>query len=217
MKRTYFPDQEAVGRRLRLLKESHHGVAFLVGVVGDVRHDGLASTTGPAIYVPVAQTPFTVLDMSLVVRTATVPESVIGAIREAVRTVNRDQPVSYEFETMARIVEATLGQPRFHSALLSGFAFAALVLACVGIYGVMAQTVAARARELAVRAAMGATQNALQGLILRQTAIVTGIGLLAGLLGMSLLTRLLGTMLSEVSATNGCGRRWSGRARGGFW
>jgi ABC-type lipoprotein release transport system permease subunit len=95
----------------------------IVGVVGDVRHDGLASTTGPVIYVPVAQTPFTVLDMSLV-------------------------------------------------------------------------------RELAVRAAMGATQDALQGLILRQTAIVTGIGLLAGLLGMSLLTRLLGTMLYEVSATD---------------
>jgi ABC-type antimicrobial peptide transport system permease subunit len=103
---------------------------------------------------------------------------------------------------MARIVEATLGQPRFHSALLSGFAFAALVLACVGIYGVMAQTVAARARELAVRAAMGATRDALQGLILRQTAIVTGMGLIAGLLGMSVLTRLLGTMLYEVSASD---------------
>ena len=200
LRRTYFANQEAVGRRLRLLDPTMEW-RTIVGVVGDVRHDGLASTTGPVIYVPVAQTPFTVLDMSLVVRTATVPESVIGAIREAVRTVDRDQPV-YEIETMARIVEATLEQPRFHSALLSGFAFAALVLACVGIYGVMAQTVAARARELAVRAAMGATQDALQGLILRQTAIVTGIGLLAGLLGMSLLTRLLGTMLYEVSATD---------------
>ena len=95
-----------------------------------------------------------------------------------------------------------MSAPRFHSTLLSGFALAALVLACVGIYGVMAQTVTARARELAVRAAMGATRDALQGLVLRQTAIVTGIGLLAGLLGISLLTRLLGTMLYEVSATD---------------
>ena len=201
LRRTYFANQEAIGRRLRLLDPTMEW-RTIVGVVGDVRHDGLASTTGPAIYVPVAQTPFTVLDMSLVVRAATVPESVIGAIREAVRTVDRDQPVN-EIETMARIVEATPPwQPRFHSALLSGFAFAALVLACVGIYGVMAQTVASRARELAVRAAMGATQDALQGLILRQAAIVTGIGLLAGLLGMNLLTRLLGTMLYEVSPTD---------------
>jgi ABC-type antimicrobial peptide transport system permease subunit len=92
-------------------------------------------------------------------------------------------------------------RPTIHPALLSGFAFAAL-LACVGIYGVMAQTVAARARELAVRAAMGATRDALQGLILRQTTIVTGMGLIAGLLGMSVLTRLLGTMLYEVSASD---------------
>ena len=200
LRRTYFANQAAVGRRLRLLDPTMEW-RTIVGVVGDVRHDGLASRAGPDIYVPLAQTPFAVLDMSLVVRTASMPESVIGAVREAVRAVDRDQPV-YEIETMERIVESTLGQPRFHSTLLSGFAIAALVLACVGIYGVMAQTVTARARELAVRAAMGATQDALQALVLRQTAIVTGIGLLAGLLGVALLTRLLRTMLYEVSATD---------------
>jgi putative ABC transport system permease protein len=200
LRRTYFANQEAVGRRLRLLDPTMEW-RTIVGVVGDVRHDGLAGETGPDIYVPVAHTPFAVLDVSFVVRTASVPENAIGAIREAVRAVDRDQPV-YEIETMARIVHSTLGQPRFHSTLLSGFALAALVLACVGIYGVMAQTVTARARELAIRAAMGATSDLLQGLVLRQTAIVTGIGLLAGLFGLSLLTRLLHTMLYEVSATD---------------
>jgi putative ABC transport system permease protein len=200
LRRTYFAKQDAVGKRLRLLDPTMEW-RTIVGVVGDVRHDGLDGETGPDIYVPAAQTPFAVHDMSFVVRTTTVPESVIGGIRAAVRSVDSEQPI-YEIQTMADVVESTLGRPRFHSSLLTGFALAALVLACVGIYGVMAQTVAGRVREFGVRAALGATQRDLQGLVLRQTAIVTGSGLLVGLLGVALLTRLLTTLLYDVSATD---------------
>jgi putative ABC transport system permease protein len=131
VKRTYFPDREAVGQRLRLLDPTMEW-RTIVGVVGDVRHDGLDGTTGPDIYVPDAQTPFAVLDMSLVVRTTNAPEGLISGVREAVRAVDGDQPI-YQVEPMAHVVESSLGQPRFHSTLLTGFALAALMLACLGI------------------------------------------------------------------------------------
>jgi putative ABC transport system permease protein len=200
LKRAYFPNQEAVGKRLRLLDPTMEW-RTIVGVVGDVRHDGLNGATGPDIYLPDAQTPFPVLDMSLVVRTTFAPEGVISGVRDAARAVDPNQPI-YEIETMTQVVESTLGQPRFHSTLLTGFAVAALTLACLGIYGVMAQAVAGRTRELAVRAAMGATGLTLKSLVLRQAAVLTGIGLLVGLAGATLLTRLLGTLLYEVSATD---------------
>jgi putative ABC transport system permease protein len=197
---TYFADQDAVGKRLRLLDPTMEW-RTIVGVVGDVRHDGLDGTTGPDIYVPAAQTPFAVHEMSFVVRTTTLPASVVSGVRGAVRAVDGEQPI-YEIQTMTDVVESTLGSPRFHSTLLTGFAFAALVLACVGIYGVMAQTVAGRVREFGVRAALGATERDLEGLVLRQTALLTGAGLLVGLVGVALLTRLLTTLLYDVSATD---------------
>ena len=137
LKRSYFADQDAVGKRLRLLDPTMEW-RTIVGVVGDVRHDGLDGAIGPDIYVPAAQTPFAVLDVSFVVRTTLAPEGLASGVRDAVRAVDGEQPI-YEIQTMAQVVESTLGQPRFHSALLTGFALAALVLACVGIYGVMAQ------------------------------------------------------------------------------
>ena len=197
VKRRYFPDQEAVGKRLRLLDPTMEW-RTIVGVVGDVRHDGLDGTTGPDIYVPAAQTPFAVLDMSLVVRTMNAPEGLINGVREAVRAVDGDQPI-YQVEPMAQVVESSLGQPRFHSTLLTGFALAALMLACLGIYGVMAQTVAGRAREFGVRLAMGATAGDLKRLVLRQTGLLAGVGLLGGVLSALLLTRIVRTLLYEVS------------------
>jgi putative ABC transport system permease protein len=198
MKRRYFPDRDAVGKRLRLLDPTMEW-RTIVGVVGDVRHDGLDGTTGSDIYVPDAQTPFPVLEMSLVVRTANAPASAISGIREAVRAVDSDQPI-YDIETMAQVVESTVGQPRFHSTLLTGFALAALILACVGIYGVMAQTVAGRAREFGVRLAMGATSSDLKRLVLRETGLLTGAGLLVGLFGAALLTRVVRTLLYDINA-----------------
>jgi putative ABC transport system permease protein len=200
VKRMYFPGQEAVGQRLRLLDPTMEW-RTIVGVVGDVRHDALDGTTGPDIYVPVAQTPFAVLDVSLVVRTTHAPEALIGGVRDAVHAVDGDQPI-YQVESMAQVVDASLGPPRFHSTLLTGFALAALVLACLGIYGVMAQTVAGRTREFGVRLAMGGTPGNLKRLVLRQTGLLTAIGLLCGALGALLLTRIVRTLLYEISAAD---------------
>ena len=200
VKRMYFPDQEAVGKRLRLLDPTMEW-RTIVGVVGDVRHDGLDGTTGPDIYVPDAQTPFAVLDMSLVVRTTNAPDGLINGVREAVRAVDGDQPI-YQVEAMTQVVESSLGQPRFHSTLLTGFALAALMLACLGIYGVMAQTVAGRTREFGVRLAMGGTPGDLKRLVLRQTGLLTSVGLLGGMLGALLLARIVSTLLYEISAVD---------------
>jgi putative ABC transport system permease protein len=199
MKRKYFPDQDAIGQRLRLLDPTMEW-RTIVGVVGDVRDEALEKSARSVIYVPHTQTPFPVLDLSLVTRTAAAdPLTVAGGIRQVVHLLDPNQPI-YGITTMENVVEAALGQPRFRSSLVGGFAAVALLLACIGIYGVMAQTVAGRTREFGVRLALGATPRELAQQVLRQTGILAAIGLTVGLSGAALMTRLTTSLLYEVSA-----------------
>lgn len=197
MKRKYFPDRDPIGQRLRLLDPTMEW-RTIVGVVGDVRDEALDLSARSAIYVPHTQTPFSVLDLSMVTRTAADPMTVIGAVREAVRSHDPNQPI-YGITTMEQVLEATVGQPRFRSGLVSGFAAVALILACIGIYGVMAQLVAGRRREFGVRLALGATPRDLVRQVLRQTGMLAAAGVLLGLSGAAVVTRLAASLLYEVS------------------
>jgi putative ABC transport system permease protein len=198
MARRYFPDVKPIGRRLRLLDPTMEW-RTIVGVIGDVLHDGLDSGANPEIYLPDAQIPFSGLDMTLTVRTAIAPLALSSAIRSAVQSINPDQPV-YGIRSMDEVVAASIGEPRSRALLLSGFAIIAVILASIGIYGVMTYGVGSRMREFGLRAALGADPGALTRLVLRQAGIVAATGAIIGLIGAGALVRLARSLLYGVGA-----------------
>jgi putative ABC transport system permease protein len=193
--RQFFPGQDPLGRSLSFPGPEH----VIVGVAADVRLRGLSLDATATIYVPHAQEPRR--GMTFVVRTAGDPLSMAGAVRNAIQKVNKDQPVM-RIETMEQVVAASLAQSRFAAALLSLFAALALVLAAVGIYGVMAYDVADRTREIGVRMALGAEARDVLRLIIGQGLKLVLIGVALGLIVALTLTRLMKALLFGVSATD---------------
>jgi putative ABC transport system permease protein len=198
--RRLFGEEPALGRRLRLL-DPEHGQAWrtIVGVVGDVRYAGLDDPGGACIYTPFAQTPF--FWTYLMVRTTGPPLSVTGAVRAAVSSVDPLVEVA-ELAPMEDVIADSVSQPRFNVVLISSFAALALVLAAVGIYGVISYSAGQRTREIGVRMALGASRGDVLRLVtaegLRMAALGVGIGLFAA----AALSRLLAQLLFEVRATD---------------
>jgi putative ABC transport system permease protein len=171
----------------------------IVGVAADV-HQSLEGTTWPdSVYVPLTQSapPFGVL----AVRTAGPPLSFTGAIRAQVLAVDPDQPIS-DVQTMDDRVEAQVGQKRLLEILLGSFAAVALLLALTGIYGVIAYSVAQRTQELGIRRALGARESDILRLLISQGLALVVAGVSLGLGGAFALTRLMNTMLFQVSTTD---------------
>ena len=192
----YFPDEEALGKHLRLdymSKEPYE----IVGVVGDVRHRALAFDVFPAVYLPTLGLPRT----NLVVRAAGEPTGLAAAVRKEVTAIDPQQPVA-AVKTMGQWVSESVAQPRFRTLLLGLFAAVAVLLAVIGIYGVMSYVVAQRTREVGIRMALGARPRDVlrlmvgQGMRLALTGVAIGIGAAYAL------TRLLAALLYEVSATD---------------
>jgi putative ABC transport system permease protein len=175
------------------------GPSEVVGVVGDVRNLGVSSDVQPEMYMPWKQLPWA--NVHLVVRTAGDPHSVAGAVRARVLAVDKDQPVT-SVRSMEEVFEEGAVQPRFTAYLLGGLSATALLLAMVGIYGVIAYTVTERTRELGIRIALGAARGDILRLVLRQGLLTAGAGIAAGLAAALLLTRLMATLLYRVSATD---------------
>jgi putative ABC transport system permease protein len=170
----------------------------VVGVVGDVKQASLASDELDAVYVSSEQWYATDRVRSLVVRTTGDPSAVTTAIKQAVWSVDPDQPIA-RIVTMSDLVRASAAERRFAMVLLQAFAMAALVLAGVGIYGVMASSVNERMREIGVRSALGATRSGVVGLILRQGLLLTGLGLGIGLAAAAAATRSIESLMYGVS------------------
>ncbi len=195
--RRYWPNQNAVGKHI--LAGLGAVPIEIVGVLGDVRNMNLAVDVKPEIYFPYAQLPG--LSLNLLVRTSGEPHALVKPVEAAVFALDRNQPVT-AVRTMDEILEAGAAQPRFTTSLLAGLSLTALVLAIVGIYGVIAYSVTERTQEMGIRIALGASRGDILGLVLRQGMTLAGAGIAIGVIASLALTRLLTSLLYGVSATD---------------
>jgi len=191
----FFPNENPLGQRL------NNGADWftIVGVVGEVKHGGLDSELSPHVYLSYAQA--SPLRTRVVVRTNNEPLSYVAAVRKQIQAADSELPM-YEVFTMNQLIEQSVAQRRFNLLLLGVFAVVALLLAAVGIYGVMSYATAQRTNEIGLRMALGASRSAVYQLILGQGMRVVAIGLLTGLIGAFALTRWMETLLFEVRATD---------------
>jgi putative ABC transport system permease protein len=198
--RNLFPNESAVGKRLKLINpEQSNEWREIVGVAGDVRYGGLNDSDGWTIYTPFAQTPF--LWNYLMIRTDGLPETLTQSVRQAVSSVDATVEAG-DFRTMDQLISQSIAQPRFYTILLGAFAFLALALAAVGIYGVMAYAVAQRTHEIGVRMALGASRGDVLRMVIKQGMILALAGVALGLLAAFGLTRLMSNLLFDVRATD---------------
>ncbi len=198
--RSLFPNESAVGKRLQLINpEQSNEWREVVGVAGDVRYSGLNDADVPTIYTPFAQTPF--IWNYLMIRTAVAPGSLTESVRRAVGSVDPTLEVG-GFKTMDQLMSDSVAQPRFYTLLLGAFAALALLLAGIGIYGVIAYSVEQRTHEIGIRMALGAQAADVLRLVVQQGLMLTLLGVAAGLVAAYGLTRLMRNLLFEVSATD---------------
>ena len=196
----YFPDQDPIGKRMRFgFPPNSNVVREVVGVVGDVRNVALSRKPGPIMYVPFAQAPL--YGGEVVVRSSLSASSVAAAIRQAVHSIDKALPVT-DVESFPDMLGASVAQERFRTLLLSSFSGIALILAAVGIFGVISYSASQRTHEIGIRMALGAQQRSVLRLILGQGAKLALLGLGAGTVAALLLTRLMASMLYGVSATD---------------
>ncbi len=198
MAKRYWPDANPIGQRI---KETSNERAWreIVGIVGSVRHRARGEEPRPEMFVPWSQVPASALNVT--VRTPVEPASFAAALRRTVTAIDANLPV-FEVRTMEERLFEAVAQPRFRTALLGVFAALALVMAVVGLYAVMAVSVAQRTHELGIRIALGAQRRDVITLVLGQGMKLVGTGIALGLLGAWALTRVLTTLLYEVKPTD---------------
>jgi putative ABC transport system permease protein len=196
----FFADVDPVGKRVNLMANLHAGKpwATIVGVVGHVKDTLDARETGQ-LYTPQTQRPSA--NMFLAVRAVGDPTFLTQALRQAVWAMDPEQPVS-NIKTMEQRVDHSVAQPRLNTLLLGVFAAVALILASIGIYGVMSYAVTQRRHEIGVRMALGARRGDIIRLVVGQGLLIVAVGVIGGLIGALALTRVLTTLLFGVSATD---------------
>lgn len=193
--RLYFPDEDPVGRK------TDRGT--VIGVVGDVHQSALSVSAKPEIYFAVAQNFAQIrrLGSTLVVRGNTPPQTLVGAIRAAIREVSPGQAL-FRVATMQGVIEESLANPRLYAWLVGLFAGMGTLLAVAGIYGVIAYLVTLRTREFGIRMALGADTGRMLRLVMSRGALLTALGLAIGIAGAVALTRVLRGLLYGVAATD---------------
>jgi putative ABC transport system permease protein len=201
----YFPNEDPIGRVIGGLPPHVALGGFfaesfeIVGVAEDVKYFGLGQPSDPSLYLPVAQAPFR--RMSYIVRTTSDPETLVASARRTVQSLDPTVPVS-QMSTLDRIVSTSVARERFSTMLLVLFAAVAMTLAAIGVYGVISYGVSQRRAELGIRIAMGAEPGDVQKLVLIEGVRMTFGGVLGGLIGAALLSRVMESQLYGISSTD---------------
>jgi len=191
-----WPGKDAVGQQALV-----NGVERrVVGVVGNVRHSALEEEGSSEMYLPLEQTDYT-RATDLVVRAKLPPESIATDVRNALRAVDPNMP-STEFKTLDQLIAQAVSPRRFMTALLGLFSGLAVVLAALGIYGVISYSVTERTHEIGIRMALGAQTSDVLRLVIRQGMMLALVGVVIGLAGAFALTRVMASLLYGVSATD---------------
>jgi len=200
--RRFWPGEDPIGKRLQV------GTEFMrwrevVGVVGNAKLSGLEANIDPAIYVPFPQNswPNALRNSFIVLRTATDPKSLVPAIRRELRSVDPTFPIT-QIRTMDEIVGDSISQRRFNTVLLGLFAFVAIALAGVGIYGVMSYGVSQRTREMGIRLALGARQSDITKLVTSTGARLAALGIAIGIVAAAISSQLISSLLFGITATD---------------
>jgi putative ABC transport system permease protein len=201
MVRQYLANEDPLGKRVRWARDPRVHWMTIVGVVGDIKHFGLDLPEEPALY-----TPYTQIDpwkrwTTVVARTQSDPNAMVQAVKQQIWKVDSQLPVT-KLKTMDDVSAASFAARRFNMLLLAIFAGLALVLAAVGIYGVMSYAVTQRTQEIGIRMALGARATDVLKLIIRNGMALTLLGVVIGVGGASALTRLLATLLFGVTPTD---------------
>jgi predicted permease len=194
--RQHLAGLDPVGQRMRFTRETAAAPVQIIGVVGNARHFRLEQDAQPEVYRPMAQAPPQML--VLAIRTSGDPRGAVSLLRAAIREVDRDLPVEH-LMTMDGLVGRTIAERRFYLLLMAFFSGVAVLLAVVGIYGVMAQAVGQRTREIGIRLALGAAPAHVQRMVLRAGAVLIGIGLLIGVIGALAASSVLRSQLFGVT------------------
>jgi putative ABC transport system permease protein len=203
--RQYFPNEDPIGQRIRLgwgrrlNGQRVSGGGEIVGIVGDVKEFGLAAADAPQLYMPLRQWP--VSSMSVVVRSSTPPQSLSDAVKEQVLAIDASLPVS-RIRTLDDMVSRSVSQPRFYMLLLGVFAVVALVLAAVGIFGVLSYAVSQRTREIGIRMALGAQERTVVRMVVTQAMTLAGVGIAVGAVLALAMSRSMSSMLFAVTASD---------------
>jgi len=194
----YFPGEDPVGRRINVCWTIPNPVE-IVGVVADARQKELRLAPRPTIFLANPQAPR--VFGQLVMRSKSDPRRLARAVEAAIHRVNKDQPVS-AVSTMEEVLSGSVAEPRFQLGLLLVFAAIAVLLAAIGVYGVVSYSVNQRTREIGIRVALGARAGNVAGLVLREGMLLAGIGVVLGLAGALALTRVLRSLLFEITPTD---------------
>jgi predicted permease len=198
--RRFFPNQDPIGRRIRSGGDSQW--ATIVGVVSDVRRGGKSAKMNPQVYFPAMQTALYPVRLSeFAFRSAGDPRQLVNAVQQQVWAIDKDLPVT-NVRTYDEIISESVSQRRFQTLLLGLFASLALVLAMVGIYGVISYSVSQRIPEIGIRMALGATRGGILKMVIGRAMLLVGAGIAAGAAGAYGLSQYLKSLLFEVKPSD---------------
>jgi putative ABC transport system permease protein len=203
--RKYLSEGSALGRSVGIGGRDGARPTRVVGVVRSVRHNGVTAEVKPGFFVPLAQAEyahgFTPRSMTLAIRTSAAPETLLPEVRRIIAALDPKMPIA-EVRTLEDVVAGAVAPSRFTMALLVAFSALALLLACVGVYGVVSYVVSQRRSEIGIRMALGASRSSVFAFVGTQVAIATGVGVLAGCAAALVATSSMGAVLHGVRPTD---------------